>query len=453
MQDNKFHPDLDSAFEDKAWQDMRRQLDEEMPVRKKKRRFIFWWWLGSAVAVLILSASMIFMYSSTASKKEHVSSSNKEVINSKIFEQQQAIIKNRPTQEASNQQTILNNTTTSKKSIKEPIKQIPKDNQKKNRKIEKKSLLPIVNFNNSPVQQDTDHFTNPVTNPPTLVTITHAEQVAAPFSPTLDDDFTVNSTPLPLKELPILTKKGISPLPIPIVALEYTSPIISPLRDTIHWQWGLQVALGTFKFNRFNEYSIGILASRQLSPKWRLQTGITYEYLRLNSLNTSIADSFQSLDESSPADNTSGTDSDSGTGGGSFGTTVSSDPNSDPFQDQLFGNLQEKGQIHYLNVPILLAYQLGSNFNINGGANFSYAFKDSYGALGTNAPRLQRWDISAMLGGTYKVSSKLDLQLQYAVGLFEKRKALNLRENNLSSTGTQYSPLEGRIRFSGIWWF
>jgi len=444
MQDNKFHPDLDSAFEDKAWQDMYRQLDEEMPVPKEKRRFIFWWWLGSAVAVLILSTSLIFIYSYKESSKEQVAPPNKEVINSKILDQHQAIIKNRPTQEASNQQAILNNTTISKP-IKEPIKQTPKDNQKKSRKTEKKSLLPIVNFNNSPVKQDTDHFANPITNPPTLVTITYAEQVATPFSSTLDDNFTVNRAPLPLKELPILTKKGISPLLIPIVALNTTSPIILPIRDTTNWQWGLQATLGTFKFNRFNEYSIGILASRQLSPKWRLQTGITYEYLRLNSLNTAITDDALLSDQAN-----SEADCASGNGGGFLGTTL------DAFQDPNVKILKEKGRIHYLNVPVLLAYQLGPNFNINGGANLSYAFKDSYGALDGDALRLRRWDISAMLGGTYKVSSKLDLQLQYSVGLFEKRKAFNLGENNFSSADVRYkkySPLEGRIRFSGIWWF
>jgi len=431
MQDNKFHPDLGGAFEDKAWQDMRRQLDEEMPVPKKKRRFIFWWWLGSAVAVFILSASMIFMYSYKESSKEQVAPPNKEVINSKIFEQQQAILKTRPTQETSNQQAILKNTEISKESNKKLIKQSPKDNQKKSRKIEKKSLLPIVTFNNSPVKQHTDHFANPITNPPTLVTITHAEQVAAPFSSTLDDNFTVNRAPLPLKELPILTKKGISPLLIPIVALNTTSPIILPIRDSTNWQWGLQATLGTFKFNRFNEYSIGILASRQLSPKWRLQTGIAYEYLRLNSLNT--ADASLLSDQSA-----------NGTWVGSLDGV---------FQISIVEKIKGKGRVHYLNVPVLLAYQLGPDFNINGGANFSYAFKDSYGSFGTDGLRLRRWDISAAIGGAYKVSSKVTLQLQYEAGLFQKRKALLQEENNLPSKNIQYSPLEGRIRFSGIWWF
>ena len=123
------------------------------------------------------------------------------------------------------------------------------------------------------------------------------------------------------------------------------------------------------------------------------------------------------------------------------------------FQGNIVEQLKYKGIIHYLSIPVQVDYQLGAKYSISGGTNLAYALKDSYGSLGSDKLRLRRWDISTVLGGTYKVSSKIELRLQYAIGLFDKRKALKLPENNLPNRDAQYSPLEGRIRFSGSWRF
>lgn len=48
MLDNR-NSGLDPSFIDQAWEDMRRQLDEAMPVESKKRRILAWWWWAAAL--------------------------------------------------------------------------------------------------------------------------------------------------------------------------------------------------------------------------------------------------------------------------------------------------------------------------------------------------------------------------------------------------------------------
>ncbi len=53
MLDNR-NSGLDPSFIDKAWEDMRRQLDEAMPVESKKNRPVAWWWWAAALLLPIM---------------------------------------------------------------------------------------------------------------------------------------------------------------------------------------------------------------------------------------------------------------------------------------------------------------------------------------------------------------------------------------------------------------
>ncbi len=60
MQDDPMtHSDYDKAFEDYAWEEMRRLLDAEMPVRRRRRFLPPWWLFGAGVAAGLLIALVI----------------------------------------------------------------------------------------------------------------------------------------------------------------------------------------------------------------------------------------------------------------------------------------------------------------------------------------------------------------------------------------------------------
>jgi|GEM_PF-2406820 len=59
MLDNR-NSGLDPSFIDAAWEDMRRQLDEAMPVASKKRRpILIWWWAAAIILPLALIIGLL----------------------------------------------------------------------------------------------------------------------------------------------------------------------------------------------------------------------------------------------------------------------------------------------------------------------------------------------------------------------------------------------------------
>jgi Outer membrane protein beta-barrel domain len=55
MQDKRIH--FNEKFINHAWEDMRKQLEVEMPVRQERRRWLGWWWLA---CLFLLSAGLGF---------------------------------------------------------------------------------------------------------------------------------------------------------------------------------------------------------------------------------------------------------------------------------------------------------------------------------------------------------------------------------------------------------
>lgn len=466
MQDNRLQKEKDAAFEDKAWMDMRKLLDKEMPVRKKERAF-FWWWGVSGVLLLLLMIGSWFVFnnqkqleiftektivakdktSSITKKNKKALVLNKDGIEEKIKIEEKKIVSIKKDIIRSNEEP---------KSLK-----IIKRSDKINNKIFKGTAHSTALENRiypSIIIGDTSiSLQNSVINPrKALEEITHSSLGSPIFNKKKMGSLIREKEQVALHRLPILEL-----MDLPIVSYEPTFPeYIIPKKSRI--DWAIVASLGTFKLTKFNEYSIGIKTQYEWHPKWRIGTGLNYHYFRLNGL-VKVDNTMKSLPEMETSRDTGDTSDDTGTGVSPAGGAP--DPNEEDMGDLPIPPTEQvsvdpfalSGQTQYLSIPLFMEYQVSSNIKLDVGTAFYYRLATSYESV---EGRLKPHDWTSFVGIGYQFTPYFDLRLSYERNWSEKRSnAVNT--NFIDNTNSyedallnkSFSPLEGSIKLSGAWRF
>lgn len=73
------HNDIDKAFTDRAWSEMKALLDREMPVENKREKPVFWWWLFGALFAGLIIGGLGVWYVANGAGNESSSPSEKPV--------------------------------------------------------------------------------------------------------------------------------------------------------------------------------------------------------------------------------------------------------------------------------------------------------------------------------------------------------------------------------------
>ena len=126
--------------------------------------------------------------------------------------------------------------------------------------------------------------------------------------------------------------------------------------------------------------------------------------------------------------------------------------------EQIFvAPLALSGNVQYLSVPFFLEYQAYSNIKLDIGTAYYYQLASSYDSLEEQL-KTQEW--TTFVGIAYECSPSFGLRLSYERNWGKKRSdfldtnfirnADNMEETVFSD---KFSPLEGRIKLSGIWRF
>ncbi len=474
MQDNRLQKEKDPAFEDKAWMDMRRLLDKEMPVQKKERS-ILWWWGSAGILILLVLLGSLFVFLN----KKQASTYNR---NNIAVNEHASVSTQEEQQVATSKKGVTKNTETEKQKIisidqtKNPVqeqtkslktserKETPnKNNQNKNltNKILKgtahSTALDNRIYPNVIIADDALNLQNSIIIPrKALEEITHSSL----GSPTFNQE---EKIPLVEKKelLTIQHMPSLEIMSLPIVSYQATFPV-QAIPKKPRMDWALVASLGTFKLTRFNEYAIGLKTTYQWHPKWRIGTGLHYHYFRFNGLvkadnNANIFSvpepdrSMDSMDITADAPaNTAGA-----------GTSINEEQQEDVATseiEQFFVDpLAISGNGHYLSMPLLVEYEISSRVKIDVGAAYYYQLTTSYNSVEN---RLKPSDWTTFLGMGYELTPYVDLRFSY------ERNWSKQRSNSVStdfinvntlddafSDRAAISPLESRFKISGIWRF
>lgn len=70
MRDKDIQRYMDKEFTEKAWLEMNKMLDLEMPVENKKRRAAVWFWMAAGILLLLSSGILLWSKDSTSPKDE-----------------------------------------------------------------------------------------------------------------------------------------------------------------------------------------------------------------------------------------------------------------------------------------------------------------------------------------------------------------------------------------------
>ena len=464
-------PELGSAFEDRAWEDMRQLLDQEMPVRKEKRRLIWWWW-GGLVAVGLVAFIGLFFISPVLERENAASEqtiiSDKAISNHQekiAVDQENRFIENKmkPVPVITDSEQMLKSESLKNTSIKLPF---PSTEPTKNEVSEGK-IATILQGTAVPLD-------NTISSLPNFSTV-KTEEINTPESTVLNTlevitQEEVTSSPLVAKSDTItefrekLSYHDLSILPITPAPLLEIPPIYPPLNKTItplpsKWKWGLTATIGTFKLTRINEYGIGLFTSYQATSKWQFQTGFTYHFLRLN-----LLDSTANLDKGQNTMDVLEVESDTSGGAETSPTSEEGEepslPSTNVPEDNRGGAIFQDtnvllgiGRVHYLSMPLRIHYQLNSNFSVGAGTTMYYALQDSYDREGQSGASLRKWDLTSSIGVALQAHPSVQLQLNYERGWFQNRKNLQGNATTVAGLDGRYSPFMGRIRLSGIYVF
>jgi len=443
MQDNRSQKKKEVAFEDKAWMDMRKLLDKEMPVRKKKDRFFFLWWGAAGLVLIFLIIGSLFIFNKKQSdpfydqhlvEREHSSSTPK---------------KNK--KEAMSSTNEIDRTTSTENNTTLPSGQTIVSYTKKQTSLITKSegtanSSVLENRINSSILIDPYDTSQKslVDSPKALEEITNSSLGSPPF---YEKESLVNigrKDQLALIILPTLDLMNLS-----IVSLSPAFPA-PPISKKNRIDWSIATTLGTFKLTRLNEYAIGVKTTYQWRNQWRLGMGLNYHYFRLNGLvraNESINTiSQQNMD-----------------------TTTGSAPATSPSEDTNTGNLPTieieqvfldslalSSNVQYLSIPFFLEYQTFSKIKLDVGAAYYYRLATSYDSQDN---RLKTQDWTSFIGIGYQYSSSFNLRFSYERNWSKKRSQLVDTDFITNSsfdemtTNKKISPLEGRFQLSGIWKF
>lgn len=458
MQDNRSQNGKDVAFEDKAWMDMRQQLDKEMPL-KKKEQVILWWWGLSGILLVLLIIGSFFIFNKNQS----------EFLNGNILVERK------------------NSSSTIKHDIQEVT--INKNGLDRNALPEKSTILPIdkvIGHSNeirSSLEKREQQHNSSHTIHEETTHLSALENETYPSIITNDVPITLQNLPInPRKALEEIThslvaspnfndKKTITPivrreqvglnnlptlelLDLPIISSAPTFPLYT-IPKRIRIDWAVAASVGTFKLTRLNEYAIGIKTAFQLNSSWHLGTGLNYHYFRLNGqVRTDEA-----INTMSQLENMNTVDTTPDPAGSAPTTSVGNNSGNAPtgIEQVSVDPLALRGNVQYLSVPFFLEYQFYSSMKLDIGAAYYYRLASSYDSLEEQL-RTQEW--TSFVGIGYECSPSFGLRLSYERNWGKKRSdfldtnfirnADNMEETVFSDL---FSPIEGRVKLSGIWRF
>ncbi len=98
--------------------------------------------------------------------------------------------------------------------------------------------------------------------------------------------------------------------------------------------------------------------------------------------------------------------------------------------------------LHYIEVPITLAYKLHNRWSLNGGASlgylFSYKVEDSVGRIADHRLYYKKIDLNVLAGVSYHFTEKIAVGLQFAYSLTPINTKLRPQYNSMLIAGISY---------------
>lgn len=473
MQDNRLQKEKDPAFEDKAWMDMRKLLDTEMPVQKKERS-LFWWW-GSAGILLFVMAVSLYVF---LNKKQARTFNEKNIA---VKETPSSITKKEQEQIVPNRNDLTKNTETAELKIASIDEtSFNKEKTKSQKTNDINDHLTIAQFNrastntiqkgtarstaldnriypNVIIADDDLNLQNSNNNlRKALEEITHSSLGSPTFYKEELVKLVEEKEQVSIQNIPSLEIRS-----LPIESYKPTFPV-QTIPNKSRMDWALVASLGTFKLTRFNEYAIGVKTTYQWHPKWRVGTGLNYHYFRFNGLvrndkniNTfSVSEpevdrSMDNMDSIEPANTTGAEASSDQEDNGDLATTEIEQTFIDP--------LALSGNGHYLSMPLFMEYEVSTRLKVDIGTAYYYKLTTSYDAV-DNRIKPSSW--TAFVGVGYEFTPYFDLRFSYERS-WSKHRSNSVSTQLIDSNTIDYefldraaiSPLESRLKITGIWRF
>lgn len=451
MLDNR-NSGLDPSFIDQAWEDMRRQLDEAMPVESKKRRpALVWWWAAALLLPIIIGVGLYPGAETPKLQALPIPGHGKVLAGpqspQKVAPQEAETDSENSSPSASN--TFIENPVISKQTF-APIS--PVTAQIANEQVAKSS---VALEPQSPLSQDT------VLEPKQAKTNAIPPGTVAPRR-----NLVGNRQVLPLLEaIPTGT-----PLELPINELAFEK---EPNVSTGNSRYMLEVGTSTRSFLTLDGYFVGVSKEWQKkSSRWSFGMGVHYRHqmipfqtsdlLKVNTTRAGADQMDSPLQEEALKGAFAAVDFASGVARFIAGDSSINVP---------LNSLNLIQRLHYIDLPTYANFRLGRKWEAFASVRFSYLAKayldhtnrpvsratedfafnnvgsgsqtGNYASqlvsntrLGTNTSDFQRFMLSGAMGLTYYPSSRIGWRLQYSstpVSLY-KLGSINTRDHWLGTS-------------------
>lgn len=371
---------IDAAFIDEAWADMKQLLDQEMPVKKKKRRFL-WIWLFPIGLIAGLSSQYWGKGADTPVSSFPISKNQMT---------QPVASLDKPTEKT--EAPVLNTKTTTDKVVKsitpaDPLLQETKTPKtinpvKPENKHPKEAIVPDASkpqsLEKKPLQENSK-INGTIDDKPK----SQLQQAAIPNEPPNDNSTVIANETLDFPKrmtLPADLLPGLDFSP------EYTSPVLTvpqPKLPSKRWSFGV---FGGYVFSNNTSWQAGLLSEVRLTPRWALQAGLSYTKLYIgdqqeqsfqNDLGLSLENDVEIPETADPGQNSPIGMEEEETQGATGGAT--------PPQETVSSTLFEIKNGHYLSLSLSAQYRLSPRWSLQSGVQGNYLLGYSYTLNGQSA--------------------------------------------------------------------
>jgi len=409
---------LDDQYIDKAWEQMRQMLDQEMPVQQKRRRVAFWWWLLPLLLLLTAgSAWWLWQQSPKRTDPKQQIEPTRPIVEANPDEQAKTDFfpQQNPENAHAEPTKAKKANTTAKTSLPSVLKMDDDE--------------PVANFDKNQAAKYAQPSDNENSN-----TFATSEQEPSQKPPFLIVPLEINNLqPLPLPKTDLAIHDALKPQP-------------GLLR------WGLEGGVATNAVRNFDGAFAGVIAEFPLrGRKFHLRTGLRYSTNRLD-----IRRQFDAT-------------------GVAFSQDTPRQPDPEANASTAAARINFDLRAQQIALPVSLIFQPSSKWGIEAGANLSFltsaatisgdealiTLNDSSTGLNPNAfpanrfvnelyrdanqnidlNELNRWNVAATAGVLYYPADKWALRLHYHSGLTDILK------------NTDFQSLNQNLRLSSIYYF
>ena len=428
MQADNYNYKPDEQFTNRGWEEMQRKLDKEMPVEKKKRRGIFWFYLLGFYLLgflLLVSGIGFFTYN-----KYQITTPNK---NQKVYAETQEIGNKNSIQNANQNIKDENNLTINKTN--NDVVEVEGNSNESRTVSTSKTSKPIF-YNNK--NTDNDFLNDDVKQPIVSSSINSNVIIENPNSKSSESFFDVVELEEPIALRASLTMNSIDFLQIYLKEKEQQNLTIDES----------ELEIGKAKIVKYNQpkkrkinfglnagglldmennQKIGTFASAfvhfPIGKKLGIRTGLGYSLINkdLNYQFSDVQDATYFEPNSSSFDTTS--------------------VNSIGVRTETLFKLE---RFHYLEIPLLLTYQIHEKWQFQLGVNGSFLIQDDLSSIEsgyqfadeTEADDLgielaavseltvdfeqfqkqdfwKKWNMNAVFGMSFKINLRWNIELQY----------------------------------------